>query len=102
MEGTVANIQKHPKRPIEEVEQADFSPVPTHARSPRLVGHYIKNREKDVRLRASRPRQDAQAVLLRLADVEPTPQNIERIRRRIRLMNQQLASSGKPFRLRMI
>lgn len=102
MEVPVANVEKHPKRPFEEAEQADFSTVPTRARSPRIVGRYIKNHEKDARVRASRQRRATQAVILRLANVDPTPQNVERIRERIRMMNQQLASSSKPFRLRML
>jgi hypothetical protein len=102
MEGTVANLEKHPKRPIEQVEQADFSDVPMHARSPHVLGSYIKNRPDNVRGRVSVPEHEAPAVILRLEDVPATRRNVERIRERIRLLNRQLAASGTPFRLRMI
>jgi hypothetical protein len=102
MEGTVANVEKHPKRPVEELEEADSSAVPTRARSPHLVGRYIKNREDHVRGRASGPEHGALAVLLRLEELPATPRNIARIREQVRLLNRQLAASGTPFRLRMV
>ena len=39
------NLQKHVKSPMEEWMVADASPVPTRARSPHVVGHYIKDRK---------------------------------------------------------
>jgi hypothetical protein len=49
MEATVANLEKHSKRPVEQIEEPVFSPVQTHARSPYVLGSYIKNRQDDVR-----------------------------------------------------
>jgi len=97
MEGTMANLEKHRKQPLEEFEQADFSTVPTRARSPHVVGNYIKNRQHDTRHRAGQ-----QNVLLRMDDIPATPTNIERLRVRIRKLNHRLADSGTPFRIRMI
>jgi hypothetical protein len=68
MEGTVANLEKHPQRPVEQIEQADFSTVPTHARSPHVLGSYIKNRQDNDRGRVSGREHEAQAVILRLED----------------------------------
>lgn len=102
MEGTVANLEKHPKGLVEQIEQADFSAVPTHARSPHVLGSYIKNRQDNDCGRVSGREHEAQEVILRLEDVPATPGNIERIRERLRLLNRQLAASGTPFRLRMI
>ncbi len=102
MEGTVANLEKYPKSPIEQLEQAECSEIPTRARSPRLVGRYIKNRQSETRGSAFGRSQTTGGVILRLEDVSATPGNIERIRERIRQLNRQLAAAGAPLRLRMI
>lgn len=102
MEGTVANLEKHMKRPAEQIEKADFGFVPMHARSPHVLGSYSKNRQGNVRGRASGPEHEAHAFILRLEDVPATAGNIDRIRGRVRLLNRQLAASGVPFRLRII
>ena len=101
MEGTVANLEKHPQRLIEQIDKADFSAVPTRARSPHLVGSYIKSLRNDVHGRTSGPEDRTHAFILRL-DLPATSSNIERIRERVRLLNRKLAASGTPFRLRMI
>jgi hypothetical protein len=101
MGGTVANIEKHLKNPMEQIDQADFSGVPTCARAAHLIGRYIKNHQDVGRGRVSaegRPR----PVILRLEDVRATPRNLERIRERVRLLNRMLADSGTPFRLRIV
>jgi hypothetical protein len=101
MEKTVANCEKHPHGPKEQVEQSDFDAFPTHTRLPHAVGSYIGNR-RNVPGRATGPEHETRAVILRLEDIPATPRNIERIRERIRLLNRQLSASGAPLRLRMI
>jgi hypothetical protein len=102
MEGTVANLEKYPKSPLQQLELAESSDIPTRARSPRLVGRYIKNRQSDTRGSAFGHSPATGGVILRLEDVAATPGNVERIRERIRQLNRQLAASGAPLRLRMI
>ncbi len=96
----MANIEKHPKQPLEQIDQADFSGVPMHARAAHLIGRYIKNRQSDGRGHARE--EGARSVILRLEDLPATRSNLERIRERVRLLNRRLAASGTPFRLRVI
>jgi hypothetical protein len=72
--GTVANIEKHQKQPMEQIEDA------VHLGGRDNRGH---------------------PVILRLEDLPATPHNLERIRERVRLLNQRLAASGTPLRLRV-
>ncbi|MCL5743840.1 MAG: hypothetical protein M1541_07910 [Acidobacteria bacterium] len=97
----MANIEKHLKRPMDQIDQADFSGVPTCARAPHLIGRYIKNRKNDGRSRVS-GEERPQPVILRLENLPATPRNLERIRERVRLLNRLLADSGTPFRLRVV
>ncbi len=96
----MANIEKHPKHSLEQIDEADFSGVPTHARSAHLIGRYIKNQQSDSRGRTREVRPGP--VIVRLEDLPATPGNRERIRARVRLLNRHLAASGTPFRLRVI
>ena len=73
----MTSIEKHPKNPMEHIEHAVFSAVPTSARASR-------------------------AVILRLEDLPATPSNLERIRDQVRSLNRRLADSGTPFRLRVL
>lgn len=95
----MANIEKHPKHPLEELDQTDFSEVPTHARAAHLIGRYIKNQQSDNRGRTGEDR--TRPVILRLEDLPATPSNLDRIRERIRLLNRRLEASGTPFRLKV-
>jgi hypothetical protein len=52
--GTVANIEKHLKPTVEQIDQADSSAVPTCARASHLIGRYIKNHQKFFDWRISR------------------------------------------------
>jgi hypothetical protein len=97
----VANIEKHPKRPLEQIDQADSSGVPTHARAAHLIGRYIEDHHSDGRGRRS-GEERTRPVILRLEDLPATPSNLERIREQVRLLNRRLAASGTPFRLRVI
>ena len=42
------------------------------------------------------------ADILRLEDLPATPHNLERVREHVRMLNQQLAASGTPLRLRVV
>jgi len=98
----VANIEKHPKHPMEQIDQADFSQVPICGRSPHLVGQYIKNRQKAFRTHVPQIEVRTRAVIFRCEDLPATPSNLERIRKRIRLLNRRLSESGTPFHLRVV
>lgn len=98
----MANIEKHPRSMIEEIDQADYSSVPTCARASHLVGRYTKGRERDHRGSLPGKEDRPKPVILRLENLQATPGNLERIRERIRTMNRQLADSEAPFRLRVI
>jgi hypothetical protein len=98
----VANIEKHPKPPMEQIDQADFSAVPTCARSSHLIGQYIKNRQDGGHRHIPGVEDRTRAIIMRLEDVPATPHNLERMRERVRLLNRRLADSGAPFRLRVV
>ena len=65
----MANIEKHPKRPLEQLDQADFSEVPTRARSSHLIGRYIKNHRKRLRSHVPPVEERKPAILLRVEDL---------------------------------
>ncbi len=98
----MANVEKHQKHPMEQIDRADFSEVPTRGRSSRLIGRYIKNRQDRVRNHVLPAEKRPQAILLRLEDTPAAPTNMERIRERVRSLNRRLADSGTPFRLRVV
>jgi hypothetical protein len=98
----VANIEKHPKSPMEQIDGADFSAIPTRARASHLIGQYIKNRQNGGRGQVSGVEDGTRAVLVRFKDLPATPRNLERIRERVRLLNRWLADSGTPIRLRVV
>ncbi len=98
----MANIEKHPKPTVEQIDQADSSAVPTRARASHLIGHYIKNRQNDGRGRLFGNEHGTYPVILRLEDLPATPGNLERIRERVRILNRQLAAAGTSFRLRVV
>ncbi|MCC6367139.1 MAG: hypothetical protein IT165_26775 [Bryobacterales bacterium] len=96
----MANLEKHPKKAVEQVEEAEYSMVPACARAPRLIGRYTKNRRN---YNGGKTREGRMGdVILRIEDLPATPRNREMIRERVRAMNQQLEAAGAPFRLRMI
>jgi hypothetical protein len=97
----MANIEKHLKRPADQIDQADFSGVPTCARAAHLIGRYIKNRQNDGRGRVSGEERPL-PVILRLEDLPATPCNLERLQERVRQLNRLLADSGTPLRLRVV
>ncbi|MBV6433064.1 MAG: hypothetical protein IANPNBLG_03229 [Bryobacteraceae bacterium] len=96
----MANLEKHPKRAMEQLEMAE-SMVPACARAPRLIGQYTKNRRTYGGARRGREGRTGE-VILRIEDMPATPHNREAMRERVRAMNQQLEEAGVPFRLRMI
>lgn len=98
----MANTEKRPKRPMEQIGQADAGAVPTCARASRLVGQHVKNRRNGGRSHSHGVEDRMRAVILRLEDLPATPRNLRRIRERVRQLNRRLADSGAPFRLRVV
>lgn len=98
----MANIEKHPKATVEQIDQADSSAVPTRARASHLIGRYIKNLQDDGRGRLPTDQDHMRPVILRLEELPATPHNLERIRERVRILNRRLAAAGTPFRLRVV
>ena len=96
----MGNIEKHHKHALEQLEQAEFSAVSTHARAPPVIGPITKYPQSDGWGR--RGEGHSRPVILRLEDLPATPGNIERIREQVRLMNRRLMASGTPFRLKVI
>ena len=77
----MANLEKHPKRVIEEWLFAEESLIPTHSRSPHVIGLYIKNQRREKW--GFRPRfiADAGKLLIWLAGERP-PAELRRRERR--------------------
>jgi hypothetical protein len=100
--GTVANIEKHQKQPMEQIVDAGSSGDPTRACASHLIGRYISNEQNDCRVQFYGREDRGQPVILRLENLPATPHNFKRIHERVRLLNQQLAASGMPFRLRVV
>ena len=95
------NLEKHVKSPLDEWMLADASPVPTRARSPHVVGHYIKDRK----LRYQGSRRDVPMpapVLIRLDGVATDRVTRKRIERLIRDMNHQCRLAHTPLNLRVL
>jgi hypothetical protein len=100
--GTVANIEKHLKPTVNQIDNADSSAVPTCARAAHLIGRYIKNRQSENGVHSRGGEDRGQPVIVRLEDLPATPHNLERVRESVRFLNQRLASAGAPFRLRLV
>ena len=100
--GTVANIEKQQKQPMEQIVDAGSSADPTCPRTSHLIGRYMTNQQGDGRVHSSGRDDSGQPIILRLEDLPATPHNLERIRERVRMLNQQLAASGTPLRLRVV
>jgi hypothetical protein len=100
--GTVANIEKHQKQPMEQIEDAGSSADPTCARASHVRGRYMTNQQTDGRVHLAGRDNRGHPVILRLEDLPATPHNLERIRERVRLLNQRLAASGTPLCLRVV
>jgi hypothetical protein len=98
--GRVANIEKHLKFRV-EIDKADSNVIPMRERGTHLVGRSINGCQNDDH--AHPPHNEVHArVILRLDELPATPRNLERIRERIRVLNERLAGSGTPLRLRII
>ena len=100
--GTVANIEKHQKHRMEQMVDSGSTADPRRACASHLIGRYISNEQNDCRLQFCGREDRRQPVILRLEDLPATPHNFKRIHERVRLLNQQLAASGMPFRLRLV
>jgi hypothetical protein len=77
------NPEKHRKPAASEWLEADESDVPTRARSPHIVGHYIKNHRKQSTGARARPA----TVLLQVSGEPKRVQEItEELNRRLHLL----------------
>ena len=95
------NLEKHVKRPVEEWMFADSSLVPSHTRSARIIGHYIK--DKKLRYAGSHPNAVRPVALLVRLDALPTDDATrERIERQIREANRQWRVANAHIRARMV
>jgi hypothetical protein len=95
------NLEKHVRSPLEEMMLADSSEVPGRARSPHVVGRYIK--EKKLRYEASRgniPRPTP--FLVRLEGVSTDRPTRERLERFIREMNRECRLAHAPLSMRIL
>lgn len=98
----MASIEKHPKQPVEQIDQADFSAVPTRARGSHLVGQYIKNGQNNAGRHRPAGEDRARTFIFRIEDLPASPGNLERMRKRVSRLNRRLAESGTPFRVRVV
>ena len=100
--GTVTNIEKDQKEQMEHIVEAGSSLEPTWARASHLIGRSTAIQQNDCRVHPNGTDDRGQPVIVRLEDLPATPHNLERIRERVRILNQQLAASGTPLRLRVV
>ena len=98
----MTNIEKHPKQTMEQIDQADFSAVPTRARASHLIGQYIENGQNSAGRHLPTGEDRAASFILRFEDLPAIPDNVERMRDRVRQLNRRLAESGAPFRFRLV
>jgi len=93
------NLEKHVKTPTQELLGADFSLAPGQARSPHLVGHYIKDRKRHY----ESPKHIVKPlpILMRLEGLAGDPATRERIQHRVQKMNQVFQRTQVPFRMRV-
>ena len=73
------------------MEQAEPSVAPARAHAPHLMRQHLPGVEDG---RAS--------FILRFEDLQANPENVERMRERVRHLSRRLAQSGAPFRLRLV
>ena len=96
----MANIEKHQKQPMEQIVDSGRPQTPRVRALRTDRGLYPVSRTMAVFTlwqRTSRPADHPSAE-----DLPATPHNFKRIHERVRLLNQQLAASGMPFRLRVV
>ena len=98
----MTNIEKHPKQAMEQVDQADLSAVPPRARASHLIGQYLENGKNKAGRHLPAVDDRGASFILRLEDLQASPNNVERMRERVTQLNRRLAESGAPFRLRLV
>ena len=98
----MTNIEKRPKQTLEQIDQADFSAVPRHSRASHLVGQCIENGQNSAGRHLPTGEDRAASLILRFENLPAIPDNVERMRDRVRQLNRRLAESGAPFRFRLV
>ena len=91
----MTDIENH-----ENVTEVRMNRVNSSAAS--MVGRYASKHRNGGSARTGEPDGRPVGVVLRLEDLRATPRNVERIRKRVRLLNRHLAASGTPLRLRVV
>ena len=87
----MTNIEKHPKQTLEQIDKADFSAVPTRARASHLIGQHIENGQNNAGRYQPTGEDRAASFILRFEDLPAIPDNVERMRDRVRQLNRRLA-----------
>jgi len=84
----MANIEKHPKQAMEQIDQNDSTAVVASAGASHL--HQPNGEDRPF------------PFILRFEDLPASPENVERMGERVRGLNRHLAESGAPFRFRLV
>jgi hypothetical protein len=95
----MANLAKHLKSPTRELAEADASPIPTHTRSPHIIGCYIKNRRHHGQPRAA---SDKQRTPIRLNLESVDREALKKMCDRVPEINRSLRRLKMPFRLKLL
>ena len=69
----MANIEKHPKQTMEQLDRADFSAVPTCARASHLIGQYAENGQNKAGRHQPNGEDRAASFTLRFEDLPARP-----------------------------
>jgi hypothetical protein len=95
----MANLEKHIKSPMQELAEADRSPIPTHMRSPRIIGCHIK-----IRRHYGQPRavSGKHPIPIRLNLKSAESDAVKTMRSRVAEINRSLRRLRMPFRLRLL
>jgi hypothetical protein len=65
----MANIEKHPKQAMGQIDQADFSAVPTCARASHPIGQYAENGQNNAGRHQPTREDRAASFILRFEDL---------------------------------
>jgi hypothetical protein len=96
------NIEKQENDPEKRVDRGNSSAVAMGAGAAPMVASYVSNHLNGGSARTAGPDGRPCGVILRFDDLRATRPNIERIRERVRLLNDRLAATGTPLPLRVV
>lgn len=98
----MANIEKHPKQTMKRIYQTDFDAVPTSRHESHPIGQDLENGDNTAAGHLPAAEDSATSFILRLEDLPASPDNLERVRERVRRLYRRLAESSAPFRVRVV